>query len=128
MHLPHHLIRGLFHFKRQEREEDEVRDGEVEEEHVDWGGPATHFAAEGTKRQDVGWDPHQKGDDVDSEQEFTAQHGDQGRTLSDTENKAEKPRNSKSLNSTNTELRVKEVTTKSWKNKQRHRKESHDRK
>lgn len=73
--LPVHTIIGLLHFKRQESEEDEVRDGEVEEEDVYRGGLAMHLAAEGAERQDVGGDPHQEGDDVDGKQQAAAQHG-----------------------------------------------------
>lgn len=73
--LPVHTIIGLLHFKRQEGEEDEVRDGEVEEEDVYRGGLAMHLAAEGAERQDVGGDPHQEGDDVDGKQQAAAQHG-----------------------------------------------------
>lgn len=81
---PGHVVVGLLHFKRQERQEDEVGDGEVEEEDVYRGGLAAHLAAEGAECQDVGGDPHQKGHDVDGKQQAVAQHGDcshQGQTL-----------------------------------------------
>lgn len=72
---PGHVIRGLLHFKWQEGQEDEVGDGEVEEQDVYRGRLATHLAAEGAECQDVGGDPHQKGEDVDGKQQATAQHG-----------------------------------------------------
>ncbi len=62
---PGHVISCLLHFKRQESQKDEVGDGEAEEEDVYRSGLASHFAAEGAERHNVGGDSHQKGEDVD---------------------------------------------------------------
>lgn len=68
---PGHVVWGLLHFKRQEGEEDQVGDGQVEEEDVYRGSFTADFPAEGAECQDVGGDPHQKGEDVESEQQAT---------------------------------------------------------
>lgn len=81
---PVHVIRGLLHLKWQESQEDEVGDGEVEEEDVYRGRLAMHLAAEGAECQDVGGDPHQKGDDVDGKQQVTLHGGCWEQTLFDT--------------------------------------------
>lgn len=73
---PGHVVRGLLHFEWQEDQEDKVRDGEVEEEDVYWGCLAVHLATEGAECQDVGRDAHQEGEDVDTKQQVTVQHGD----------------------------------------------------
>ena len=47
--LPGHVVQGLLHLEGQEGEEEEVRDGEAEEEHVDGRGLAVDLAAEGVE-------------------------------------------------------------------------------
>lgn len=81
---PDHVIGGLLHFEWQEGQEDEVGDGEVEQQDIYGGRLATHLPAEGAECQDVGGDPHQKGEDVDRKQQMTVQHGggsQRGQTL-----------------------------------------------
>ena len=74
--LPGHVVQGLLHLEGQEGEEDEVRDGEAEEEHVDGRGLAADLAGEGVEGQDVGGHAHRQGDCVDGDYQVVNVHSD----------------------------------------------------
>lgn len=63
--LPLHVVVGLLHLEGQKQQEEEVRDGQVEEEDVDRCGFPPHLLQEGVEGQDICWEAQHKGNDVD---------------------------------------------------------------
>lgn len=65
--VPLHVVHGFLHLEGQKQEEEEVRDGQVEQKDVDWCGSLPHFLPKGVEGQDIGGEAQHKGNDVDRE-------------------------------------------------------------
>lgn len=65
--VPLQVVHSFLHLEGQKHEEEEVRDGQVEQKNVDWCGFLLHFLPKGVEGQDIGGEAQHKGDDVDRE-------------------------------------------------------------
>lgn len=72
--VPAHVVYHFLHLEGQEEEEEEVRDGQVEEQDINRGGFLPHFLAEGIEGEDVGWEAQHKGNDVDRQTKSSMAH------------------------------------------------------
>lgn len=66
-HVPDHAVHHLLHLEGQEEQEEQVRNGQVEKEDVDWRRLLPDLFAEGVEGQDVSGEAQHKGEHIDGQ-------------------------------------------------------------
>ncbi len=70
--VPVHVVHRFLHLEGQEEEEEEIRDGQVEEQDVNRCGSLPHFLAESVEGEDIGREAQHKGNDIDRQKQPSA--------------------------------------------------------
>lgn len=69
--IPFHARSCFMHLERKDDQEEQIRDNQIEQQDVGWKRLRVDFHTEGVESQEVGWETHQEGNDVNGENDLT---------------------------------------------------------